>query len=348
MVGLFDKILHENETLFLDEIALDYDYIPKQIPYRETQQQFIAECIAPLLQNKTGRNLFIQGAPGIGKTLAALYVKRELEEKTGDVKTIYINCWKKDSSYKILLEICNQIGYKWTQNKRTDELMDIIAKELNKGSVVLFLDEIDKVREVDILYSFCEDLLKKSLILIANNKEWLTQLDDRVKSRLMPELLEFNEYNANETEGILRERVGYAFVKDAWDQDALQAVINKTIQVGDIRSGLFILRESGNSAEAKASRKINIEHAHKALSKLAGFKIKNSLDFGDDEQSILDLVKENSGKTVKELHSLVEEKFSYRTFHRKIDELKKNHMLDVLEVPGKSSIVNYSKKLTEF
>jgi Cdc6-like AAA superfamily ATPase len=81
MSGLFDNILHDNESLFLDEIALDYDYIPKQIPYRETQQQFIAECISPLLQNKTGRNLFIQGAPGIGKTLAALYVKRELLEK---------------------------------------------------------------------------------------------------------------------------------------------------------------------------------------------------------------------------------------------------------------------------
>ena len=74
---------------------------------------------------------------------------------------------------------------------------------------------------------------------------------------------------------------------------------------------------------SKASRKINIEHAHKALSKLTGFKIKNSLDFGDDEQYILDLVKENSGKTVKELHSMLEDKFSYRTFHRKIDELKK-------------------------
>ncbi|MBT6995260.1 AAA family ATPase [Candidatus Woesearchaeota archaeon] len=347
-MGLFDNILHDNESLFLDEIALDYDYVPKQIPFRENQQQFIAECIAPLLQNKTGRNLFIQGAPGIGKTLAALFVKRELEEKTGDVKAIYINCWKKDSSYKILLEICNQIGYKWTQNKRTDELMDIAAKELNKGTVVLFLDEIDKVREVDILYSFCEDLLKKSLILIANNKEWLTQLDDRVKSRLMPELLEFNEYNAEETAGIMKERVKYAFVPNVWDQDAMQAVINKTIQVGDIRSGLFLLRESGNSAEARASRKILIDHAHKALTKLESFKIKNSLDFGDDEQTILDLIKQNSGKTVKELHSMLEDKFSYRTFHRKIDELKKNHMLDVIEVPGKSSIVNYSKKLTEF
>ena len=97
-MGLFDDILHEDESLFLDEIALDYDYVPKEIPYREEQQHFIARCISPLLNKKTGRNLFIHGSPGIGKTLACLFVKRELEEKTDDVFTIYVNCWKKDNN----------------------------------------------------------------------------------------------------------------------------------------------------------------------------------------------------------------------------------------------------------
>ena len=151
-MGLFDNILHDDESLFLDEIALDYDYIPQIIKFRENQQQFIAECIAPLLQGKSGRNLFIHGVPGIGKTLAALYVKRELEEKSTEVQTIYVNCWKKDTSYKILIDICEQIGYKWTHNKRTDELMEVIAKILNKKSCVILLDEVDRVKEADIIY----------------------------------------------------------------------------------------------------------------------------------------------------------------------------------------------------
>ncbi len=271
-----------------------------------------------------------------------------MEEKSDEVETVYVNCWKKDTSYKILIDICEQIGYKWTHNKRTDELMTVIAKALNKKSCVIFLDEVDRVREVDIIYSFCEDLFKKSLILIANNPEWFSQLDDRVKSRLTAEKLEFHPYNARETEGIMRMRIKYAFVPEVWDEEALQSIIDRTIEMKDIRSGLYLLRESGNAAERKASRKIAMEHAKAALSKFDDFKIKKSSDFGETEQKILDLIKQNSGKTLKELHTLVGDEFSYRTFHRKIDELKKTNMIEVIEVPGKSSIINYSKKLSDF
>jgi archaeal cell division control protein 6 len=347
-MGLFDDILHDNESLFLDEIALDYDFVPKEIKYRENQQQFIADCIAPLLKGRTGRNLFIHGAPGIGKTLAAKHVKRELEEKSDSVKAVYVNCWKKDTSYKILMAICEQIGYKWVQNKRTDELMKVVADILNKKSAVIFLDEVDRVKDIDIIYSFCEDLYKKSIILIANDSEWITHLDDRVKSRLVPEVLEFKHYNAAETEGIMKHRASHAFVPDVWDSEAMKSIVDRTIEMKDIRSGLFLLREAGNYAEMKSSRKIKLEHAENALSKLEGFKIKSFSEFGEDEQKVLGLVKENSGKTVKELHSLCSDDFSYRNFHRKIDDLKKNKMIEVEEVPGKSSIVSYSKKLTEF
>ena len=183
-MGLFDNILHDNESLFIDEIALDYDYIPKELPHRENQQHYIAECIKPLFQKKSGRNLFVFGSPGIGKTVAAKHVLRKLNEKTDDIRTIYVNCWKKDTSYKILLELCEQLNYKWTQNKRTDELMKIVTEIVNDKPIVIILDEVDRVKELDILYNFSEEFYKKSLIMIANNRDWLIKLDSRIKSRL--------------------------------------------------------------------------------------------------------------------------------------------------------------------
>src|SRR3989344_1790270 len=91
---LFQSMLKANESLFLDAVALDFDYLPKLLLHRENQQKHIASSIAPLLQDRNGKNLLITGPPGIGKTAAARWVLRELEDKYSneDIQTIYINC----------------------------------------------------------------------------------------------------------------------------------------------------------------------------------------------------------------------------------------------------------------
>ncbi|MFH1376665.1 MAG: AAA family ATPase [Candidatus Woesearchaeota archaeon] len=348
MGGLFDDVLKGDEGLFVDELALDYDYIPKEIPYRENQQHYIADCMKPLFNSRSGRNLFIFGSPGIGKTAAIKYIFRELENNTDDVIPIYVNCWKKDSSYKVLMDICDQIGYKWTHNKRTDELMRVISTILNKKSVVICLDEVDRVKELDILYSLCEDLTKKVILVLANDRNWLANLDARVRSRLMAESLEFKPYNFDEIKGILKKRIDYAFVPDIWENEALDVVNKKCYTAKDIRVGLFLLRESGNLAEMKSSKKIIAEYASSAVSKLEEFKIKDCDEFDPEAQRILELVKENSGLKISDLYNLYGNDMSYRTFYRKIEELDKNNMIDMGDKKGKSPVVNYSKKLTEF
>ncbi|MBT3690693.1 AAA family ATPase [Candidatus Woesearchaeota archaeon] len=348
-MGLFDDILHNDESLFINEQALDYDYVPKKIPHRENQQHYIADVIKPLFQKKSGRNLFIFGAPGIGKTVAIKHVLRELEEKTEEIITVYVNCWKKDTSYKILIDICGQLNYKWVHNKRTDELMKIVSEIINKKSVVVVLDEVDRVKDLDILYNFSEDFYKKCILMIANDHDWIVNLDSRIKSRLNSDVLEFKAYNYDETLDILKHRAGYAFVPDSVEREVLELVASKAFDNGDVRTGIFLLRESGNIAEMKASRKISVEHCEKAIEKMdSSFKIKKVEDFGDEERKILDLIKENSGLTIKELFGLYPGSVSYRTFHRKLEELDKNKMISLGEMREKSKIVNYNKKLSEF
>ena len=75
-MGIFGDMLKEGESLFRNEDALDGEFIPKNLPYRENQHQHIATVIKPLLMGRNGRNLFICGAPGIGKTAAVKWVKR--------------------------------------------------------------------------------------------------------------------------------------------------------------------------------------------------------------------------------------------------------------------------------
>ncbi|MEM4263798.1 MAG: AAA family ATPase [Candidatus Woesearchaeota archaeon] len=353
-MGLFEGMLGEGESLFKNEDALDTEFVPKLLPYRENQQRHIATCIKPLLQDRNGRNLFIYGAPGVGKTAAMRWVFRDLEDTTEEVIPIYINCWQKNTTYKIAIEICEQLGYRFTQNKNTEELFKVIQGLLNKNSVVLAFDEIDKAEDYDFLYTILNDVYKKSVFLITNYKEWLDQLEDRIKSRLLPETIEFAQYNRTETAEILKQRISYAFVPGVWDSKAFEMIADKTTELKDIRAGLYLLKEAGRIAEENSSKKILPEHAEKAISKISDFKIKNSAELEDDTRLVLSVVKENSGQKIGDLYNIYKEKNgmgSYKTFQRRIEKLSEGKFITTDKICGKegnTTIVSYTKKLTEF
>lgn len=324
MSDLFKDMLKNNESVFSNELALDYDYLPPIIKYRENQQKHIATCIQPLFQGRSGRNVIILGSPGIGKTAAVRAVLRDLESKTDDIHCVYLNCWKKDSQFKLICDLCEQLGYTWTHNKRIDELVKVVAEIINKKSAVLVFDEIDKLEDQGIIYTLLEDLHRKTMILITNDPEFLASLDQRVRSRLTPELLDFKGYTLNEVEGILKQRVEYAFPAQVLDPQLIQLLAKKTFDLSDIRSGLYLLREAGLCAEANGSRKIGQKHVEDAILKLADFKSKTLALLDEEERSILELIKRNSGATTKELYTLYQKDGGqkvYRTFQRKIKDL---------------------------
>lgn len=357
-MALFKDILHSDESLFKNELALDYSFLPKILPHREDQQRYIATIIKPLLTGKNGKNLFIYGAPGIGKTAAMRFVLNELGEESDEVVPVYINCWQRNTTFKIVAEICDQLGYRLTHNKRTEELFAVVKNMLNKKAAVFAFDEVDKLEEIDFLYDILEEIYKKSILLVTNDKAWLDDLDDRVKSRLLPETLEFKPYNLEETKDVLKQRLGYAFVPSVWEDNAFELIVKKTAEAQDIRLGLHLMREAGNVAEDKSSRKITLDHTNDAISKIDQFTIKRSSDLTEDEHNILNMIKKNSEKKIGDLYNIYKEQggsLVYKSFQRKIEKLEKNRFISVTKTSGgadgNTSIVKYAtetKKLTEF
>ena len=94
-----------------------------------------------------------------------------------------------------------------------------------------------------------------------------------------------------------------------------------------------------------------------ALDKIGNIKSKSIDELKDDEQVILTLVKENTGKKIGDLFNLYKEKGGtgvYKTFQRKIEHLSRNNFLSTekqLGGPdGSTTIVRYERemKLDEF
>ncbi len=356
-MGLFDNILRSDQTLIRNPEALEYEFLPKILPYRELEQRKIAALIHPLLSGSNGRNGFVFGSPGIGKSAATRAVLRDLEDETEDVITVYINCWNKNTTYKILLEMCECLDYKFTQNKRTEELFKVVKQLLNRKPAVFVFDEIDKMEDFDFLYSIIEEIYKKSIVLLTNYKDWLTGLDERIRSRLLPEMIEFREYTTAETKGILDERKRAAFYQNVWEDEAFDAIVAKTAEIKDIRTGIHLLKESAVIAESNSSKKITGSHAHEAVKRVAEFHAKNEQELDLDEQKILDLVKKHSGSKIGDLFRIYGEgggHQTYKTFQRRIEKLEKGSYISTKKTEGgkdgNTTMVSFGqiKRLTEF
>jgi archaeal cell division control protein 6 len=351
-MGVFDDVLRADQTLIKNDDALSYEFLPKLLPFRESEQKYLATCIKPLFNNRSGRNLLIHGPPGIGKTAATKHVLRDLEEETDDIEVIFVNCWQKNTTYKVLLEICDLIGYRFTQNKKTTELFKVIASIINKKSAVFVFDEIDKAEDLDFLYYVLEEIHKKAVFLITNYKTWMLELDERIKSRLVPELLEFKQYNKEETKQILQERLRYAFYDGVWSDDSFKLIYEKAYEAKDIRTGLFLLRESALIAEDSSSKKISEEHVKKALRKIDEFTIKNKDLLEEETQIIYEIVKQRSGSKIGDLYKEYTKRggnSSYKTFQRKINKLEEAKFVSTKKqtgTGGNTTIVE--KKITDY
>ena len=93
-----------------------------------------------------------------------------------------------------------------------------------------------------------------------------------------------------------------------------------TLESGDLRIGINLLRSCGNIAEADASREITQEHFDEAVASLVSVNVSDSLkNLNDVERTVLKLIADNEGmcsagqlsKICKEDHG-----FSYASFNR--------------------------------
>ena len=355
-MSLFKEMLKSGESLFRDTVVLDYDFQPKILKYRENEQRRFATAIRPLLQGHNGRNVFVYGAPGIGKTTACKHVLRELEEETDDVIPVYINCWKENTTYKIFYKMAEDLGFKFVQNKKTNELFALIKSKLNKQGAVFVFDEIDKLEDTDFLYSVLEDIYRKTIFLITNYRDSYSEFDERIRSRLAPEFLYFAPYNEQEIAGILKQRQEYAFVQNCWDDEAFKEIVEKCAEIKDARIGLYLMKEAGNIAEEKSSKRISAEHVANAVKKVDDFHIKPQEGLGEDLKRVLKIVKEASGGKIGDLYTSYTNdggQVSYKSFKRRINKLEEGRFITTEKVSGRegnTTIVHHStnKRLTEY
>ncbi len=262
--------------VFANRESLSPHYIPAKLIGREKEINGIEHAVAPALKGERGRNLFIYGKTGIGKTSCVKYVIEEVKNLP-NIKSVisYINCRVYNSRYRVLSKIVSD--HIPTYAKRGYGAADLYEKlrnwiEEDNKILVVALDEIDMVKDLDeLIYTLTRinsDIKAGGITMIgiSNKISFKDALDPRSISSLYESEIVFSSYNANELYAILKDRCATGFKPGVISDDVLRYIAAAaTKEGGDARISLAILSRAGELAEDAGMGAITIDHVSSAL-----------------------------------------------------------------------------------
>src|SRR2546425_10489402 len=254
--------------VFRDRNLLRHDYMPQNLPHRESQIERLGSVLAPALTKDRVSNFFAYGKTGTGKTIVVRFVLERLVRKAGQynraLQTAYVNCRLAGTNYRVVADLCRRLGVQVPfTGLAVGELLDRLKEALRKQKTafLVVLDEIDALvkrsEDDSLLYELTRinEALSEGwigLIGISNDLHFKDFLDPRVLSSLGEEELVFKPYSSEELYDILQERSTQAFQQGALDEGALRlcaALARGRTATPDVPLAFFgSLAESGDGA----------------------------------------------------------------------------------------------------
>ena len=343
-MGIEDILMYD-ESLFQDINAFDPDYFPPNFNFRDTQMEAMAMSIRPAIRGGQPSNAVVLGSPATGKTTALRKVFEMVEKNTEKVVCVYINCQLHTTRFGIFSQIFKKVFGHTPPETGVPfaRIYDQIMKELQKNgkSLVVALDAINYLFQSKNANKVVYDLLRayeeypgvrSSIFAILSDLEFKYAFDKNVNTVFIPQEITFPLYTYSEIEDILKDRVKAGFFPDVMDSDVLEQIAMYTMENGDLRVGINLLRSCGNIAEADASREITQEHFDKAIDSLVSVNVSETLkSLNDTEMEILKMIADNEGMyNAGELSELFKQKTgsSYASFNRALDKLEFVRLID--------------------
>ncbi len=259
--------IFKESKIFANREVLSPHYLPQHLLFRDKQIDDIIKALTPSLRGERGRNIFIYGKTGTGKTSCMMHVVGEIKKLPSvEAKISYINCRIYNSRYRALSKIVSD--HLPFLAKRGYGLVEIYEKIINwieeDGKVlVVVLDEIDIVKDLDdLVYTLSRansDIRSGGITIvgISNNVSFKEDLDSRTLSTLYERELVFPPYNSTELAAIVKDRAEKGFKTGAISHDALGLIAAMSAkESGDARMALKVLSRAGEIAEETGRSKI--------------------------------------------------------------------------------------------
>lgn len=230
-----------------DATVFDDDHLPREIVGRNAHMNEVTDALAPIEDGFRAENCYLFGPSGAGKTTVARAAVRELRKEVLDVPTAYINCWQDYSRSGVLERTAKELtGAAVPKNAPARNILEKLQQGLDSPSVII-LDEVDQLRDPDILYDF-HSIRGLSWICIANREiDLVARMDERVRSRIsVGYRVQFDRYDVDTVTEILDRRAREGLEPGAVERDTLEKIAR--LADGDARRGITALRVAARMA----------------------------------------------------------------------------------------------------
>lgn len=272
-------------SVFKDESKLDINYIPPQLPHRESKLDFLNQLFRFVVEKpgKMAQRVLITGMVGTGKTVLAqrfgLNKVTEAQDKGINLNYVHVNCRECNGSLFLILQrpIANFYPNFPRRGYSADELLQILIQILDerKAYLILALDELEALIRgsgSDPIYKLTrvhENHLgapqRLSLICILREPNHLKTLDSSTRSTLQYNIIHLEKYSTPQLRDILSDRVALAFRSEAVSEQTIEFVAESAIsEGGGARYAIELLWRAGKYADTSESSEILAEHIRKA------------------------------------------------------------------------------------
>ena len=100
--------LFKDSAIFANREVLSPHYLPNNLLFRDKQIHEIEKSLTPSLRGERGRNVFIYGKTGTGKTSCVKHVVEKVKVlPILKAKISYVNCRIYNSRYRVLGKIAS-------------------------------------------------------------------------------------------------------------------------------------------------------------------------------------------------------------------------------------------------
>lgn len=281
-------VINKNRILKNERILLE-SFIPKKIVARDDQIRDIALDLSPIVRGGQPGSIYASGDSGVGKTIVIRYILKilieGLKERGDDIylEFVTIDCAKTRSEIPALISILGQLTHKPAKQGRQnyqyyEDIWDVIntrASEHQSYTLILFLDDVHLFESPDsILFEFSRALSNHDvktdnatvgIILASNQRGYLLNLSESVRSSCSFHYYDFPDYSESELYEILQLRKE-AFIEGSMPDDVLAACAKLVADRyhGDARRAIDIIHEAAKAATLENTTQITLQYIENA------------------------------------------------------------------------------------